>query len=169
MEYWQLLKRPEWQKKRLEMLELAGWECQDCGSKENSLHVHHKQYFKGRDPWDYETDQLEVLCDECHNVEHLELQRIKEILSFYSVNEIYNLLIGYVEWDVLKRLSDSELYTREDAESQASGVIAKLLKFNHSTSYKRIAESLVDNAIPHLRDGAENFYRQNFPIWPEEL
>jgi 5-methylcytosine-specific restriction endonuclease McrA len=94
MEYWQLLKRPEWQKKRLEMLELAGWECQDCGSKENSLHVHHKQYFKGRDPWDYEADQLEVLCDDCHNVEHLELQRIKEILSFYSVNEIYNLLIG---------------------------------------------------------------------------
>jgi hypothetical protein len=71
--------------------------------------------------------------------------------------------------DVLKKLSDSELYAREDAESQASGVIAKLLKFNHSTSYKRIAESLVDNAIPHLRDDAENFYRQNFPIWPEEV
>jgi len=30
--YYGLLKHPKWQKKRLEVMENAGFECEDCGS-----------------------------------------------------------------------------------------------------------------------------------------
>jgi hypothetical protein len=33
MGYADLLKNPQWQKKRLEVLEASGWECEMCGDK----------------------------------------------------------------------------------------------------------------------------------------
>ena len=43
-EYAELLKKPQWQKRRLQMLEKAGWMCAECGAEEQQLHVHHKRY-----------------------------------------------------------------------------------------------------------------------------
>jgi hypothetical protein len=40
--YYDLLKHPEWQKKRLKVLEAAEFECATCGSKDKTLHVHHR-------------------------------------------------------------------------------------------------------------------------------
>ena len=68
--YFQKLRDPRWQKKRLEALDAADWSCQRCCDKESTLNVHHKQYFKGREPWDYEVKQLAVLCEDCHQAEH---------------------------------------------------------------------------------------------------
>ena len=34
------------------------------------LHVHHKRYEAGRDPWDYPNDALAALCGRCHEAEH---------------------------------------------------------------------------------------------------
>ncbi len=164
MEYWKLLQRPEWQKKRLEVLDASGWSCVECGSSENSLHVHHKQYFKDRNPWEYENEQLEVLCDKCHTVQHQSIQNIKEIISLSNVNEIYNLLVGYSDVETIKKLTPSETYDNYCADHQASGVVAKLLQFVPHTNYKKIAEFLVENACVHLKDDAENFFRQNFPV-----
>ena len=31
-EYAELLKKPQWQKRRLQMLEKAGWKCVECGA-----------------------------------------------------------------------------------------------------------------------------------------
>jgi hypothetical protein len=70
MTYSEKLLDPRWQKKRLEVLEGADWTCQICCENESTLHVHHKAYFKGRDPWDYEYEQLVVLCDRCHKEFH---------------------------------------------------------------------------------------------------
>ena len=67
MSYTELLKDPRWQKKRLEILEAAEWECENCGDKGKTLHVHHKRYRAGAMPWEYERDDLEVLCERCHN------------------------------------------------------------------------------------------------------
>lgn len=68
--YFEKLKDPRWQKRRLEALEVAGWCCARCCDAESTLHVHHKIYIKGKEPWDYDKDQLAVLCEECHGVEH---------------------------------------------------------------------------------------------------
>lgn len=57
MAYRDQLLHPNWQRKRLEMLEAAGWECTSCGGAEKTLHVHHKRYVKGRMAWEYEADE----------------------------------------------------------------------------------------------------------------
>jgi len=64
--YSEKLKDPRWQRKRLEILDAAGWECTSCGDGTKTLHVHHAYYERGRDPWDYPDDALHALCMDCH-------------------------------------------------------------------------------------------------------
>lgn len=78
--YFEKLKDPRWQKKRLEALESAEWSCQSCYDNESTLHVHHKQYFKGREPWEYDLDQLAVLCESCHENQH-EAEDILQVIT----------------------------------------------------------------------------------------
>lgn len=66
MTYSEKLKDPRWQKKRLEILSRDEFSCQSCGDTESSLQVHHKNYFKGREPWEYNENHLVTLCDSCH-------------------------------------------------------------------------------------------------------
>lgn len=84
--YFQKLRDPRWQKKRLEALEAADWSCQRCCDKESTLNVHHKQYFKGREPWDYEVKQLAVLCEECHEAEHGVLDELLVAASYAPID-----------------------------------------------------------------------------------
>lgn len=64
------LKDPRWQRKRLEIFQRDNWTCKSCGDIENTLHIHHKIYFKNTDPWDYDNKHLETLCVDCHQNEH---------------------------------------------------------------------------------------------------
>jgi hypothetical protein len=66
--YSEKLKDPRWQKKRLQVMEHAGWMCQLCGSESKQLHVHHPKYAAGREPWDYQN--LITLCCVCHERHH---------------------------------------------------------------------------------------------------
>jgi len=66
MNYSEKLKDPRWQKKRLEILERDGWKCMACGSKEETLHVHHICYFPKKEPWDIWSGFLITLCKDCH-------------------------------------------------------------------------------------------------------
>lgn len=91
-------KHPNWQKKRLEALELAGFECQNCGDGESQLQVHHVRYKKGSLIWDYEPTELSVLCEKCHDDAH----RSKETINDYclmngagSERVIAELITGY--------------------------------------------------------------------------
>lgn len=67
--YAQKLKDPRWQRKRLEILERDEWMCQTCYASELTLHVHHKSYTWGNDPWDYPSGNLVTLCCDCHEAE----------------------------------------------------------------------------------------------------
>jgi len=70
--YFDKLRDVRWQKKRLEILNRAGFACEWCGRGEgllrsgDLLHVHHGYYVHGADPWDYEDSTLWCLCDSCH-------------------------------------------------------------------------------------------------------
>lgn len=68
--YSQLLRHPRWQRRRLEILNRAGWKCEECGTEEDELHVHHKRYRRGAKPWEYDDDDLVSLCDRCHDKAH---------------------------------------------------------------------------------------------------
>jgi hypothetical protein len=64
--YYEKLKDPRWQKKRLEVMERDGWECTRCGVKDQTFNVHHWKYAKSGNPWDSDIDDLDTLCEGCH-------------------------------------------------------------------------------------------------------
>ena len=63
------LKKSKWQKKRLEILKRDNFTCQECLDTEQTLHVHHCNYIKGKKPWEYENESLITLCELCHQIE----------------------------------------------------------------------------------------------------
>src|SRR3990167_8322037 len=64
------LRDPRWQKKRLEILNRDAFKCQFCGETEETLHIHHKAYERGKDPWDYPDWVFVTICESCHELEH---------------------------------------------------------------------------------------------------
>jgi hypothetical protein len=68
--YYELLKHPNWQRKRLEVMGRDGFKCIKCGAATDTLHVHHRYYTKGRAPWDYPDDCFQTLCENCHGLTH---------------------------------------------------------------------------------------------------
>jgi len=64
--YSEKLKDPRWQKKRLEVFQRAGFKCEACGDGEETLQVHHLVYVTGGEPWDSPIEDLESLCQTCH-------------------------------------------------------------------------------------------------------
>ena len=51
---------------------MDGYACVKCGrtSTEVVLQVHHKEYQRGKPPWDYPPKLCETLCKGCHSREH---------------------------------------------------------------------------------------------------
>lgn len=100
--YYEKLKDPRWQKKRLEVMEYNDFSCELCGDNESTLNVHHKEYFKGHEPWDYEIKQLACLCENCHEASHEEVDLLKWVCSYAYLDgpanriELAYLLAGYI-------------------------------------------------------------------------
>lgn len=93
-EYWKKLQDPRWQRRRLEVLQRADFTCEQCGSKTETLHAHHKIYRKGREPWEYEDRELSCLCDTCHEMWHDLKNVISELLVDLNEDGI-RALAGY--------------------------------------------------------------------------
>ena len=111
--YSEKLKDPRWQRKRLEILERDDFECRSCGSKENTLHVHHAFYEKGKSPWEYESRHLTTQCEPCHKMIEARLKLIhiavggnaRELLSVMKLAEMISsngamgpVFTGYFSW-----------------------------------------------------------------------
>lgn len=64
--------RKEWKLFRDKCIEHAGFKCERCGRKQDSvsLQVHHPHYKDGLKPWQYEVKFCVVLCKGCHAREH---------------------------------------------------------------------------------------------------
>lgn len=69
-DFWKHYEHPEWQKKRLKILERDGYKCTCCDETEKQLHIHHAYYIKGRKPWEYPDWSLTTECKECHKSSH---------------------------------------------------------------------------------------------------
>jgi len=67
MTYAEKLRLPQWQRKRLEILNRDNFQCCACDSRTKELQVHHLIYSK-RDPWDYPDHCYQTLCRDCHEV-----------------------------------------------------------------------------------------------------
>lgn len=68
--YAEKLRDPRWQRKRLEIMSRDNFACCNCKDETITLNVHHIKYIQGRDPWDYDADNFETLCEECHKARH---------------------------------------------------------------------------------------------------
>ena len=97
-EYYEKLKDPRWQKKRLKILERDKWTCQRCNDDENTLHVHHKVYVAGAEPWDYKDEYLVTLCEDCHEHE-------KEAMNDYIFALTYSIKTRFLADDVFSLVS----------------------------------------------------------------
>ena len=99
--YYEKLKDPRWQKKRLEVMEANEFRCEVCMDSESPLNVHHKEYFKGHEPWEYDTNQLACICESCHEYEHSKIDLLKWVCSWARLDgpenrtELAILLAGY--------------------------------------------------------------------------
>ena len=64
------------------------------GSPGDTLHVHHSYYVSGRNPWDYGSEELEVLCSKCHYQRHQDMEDLNTSIcgGIISPDEV----IGYV-------------------------------------------------------------------------
>lgn len=123
MTYIEQLRHPEWQKRRLHMLEAAGWACGRCEAKDKTLNVHHKRYVKGRQAWEYQDHELEVLCEPCHKADHAGVDLLQEVLlrlPHYERTRIAYLIAAsalFGEMDEVLHMFD------EDASWYAAGEI----------------------------------------------
>jgi hypothetical protein len=99
--YKEQLAHPNWQRKRLEVLQRDEFSCQMCGDSESTLHVHHKQYLKGRMAWEYEADELVTLCEDCHEGMHTTSEALKQLIAKLpidgpqSTSEALGVLAGW--------------------------------------------------------------------------
>ena len=80
MTYSEKLKSPKWQKKRLEILNRDEFRCKLCGDEKSTLHVHHKIYEYGNDPWNYNNSLLVTLCADCHETEEINIKEYSRLL-----------------------------------------------------------------------------------------
>lgn len=98
-EYSTKLKDPRWQKKRLEIFERDGWECQLCGDKDSTLVVHHRDYLRDKEPWDYPNSLLVTLCEDCHAIEadrsEIEQSIIHDLRAKFYTNDLSILEDGF--------------------------------------------------------------------------
>ena len=151
--YFEKLKDPRWQKKRLEVLNYYDFTCQKCSDSESTLHVHHKEYFKNAEPWEYEKEQLTVLCDSCHETTHLHKDLLKYVSSFLDTdgpndrNSIAFIIAGYIGMDKDNLLKDSDYEPCAYVEAFYDlGIRCKNLKFNfHKFIEKQIRKTEASN------------------------
>ena len=104
--YAEKLRRPEWQRKRLEILERDGFKCTDCGDDKSELHVHHLYYTKGKQPWEYEDDAYRTLCAKCH-----EAHENMKVLVLTAMGQL-DWKETYAIYRVIRRLSEKDQFER---------------------------------------------------------
>jgi hypothetical protein len=68
--YFEKLRDPRWQRRRLEIMERDSFTCRICGDAKSTLNVHHLRYEKNADPWDYPDQSLITTCELCHEELH---------------------------------------------------------------------------------------------------
>ena len=69
--YNRLLEDKRWKEFRLKVLSERGNKCECCGGTD-ILQIHHTFYISGKMPWEYDINDMRVLCQKCHQrIHHL--------------------------------------------------------------------------------------------------
>lgn len=117
--YSEKLRDPRWQRKRLEVMQRDDFACQFCEAKDKTLNVHHVEYIKGREPWEYDNLYLITVCEECHKFETDTRPSENETLlsalasAGLSSSDVNAIAVGFMELSSVK----GHAACREIAES----------------------------------------------------
>jgi hypothetical protein len=83
-------------------MQRAGFKCENCGSEDTTLNVHHGYYIKERTkPWDYPEQSLHCLCEKCHEHVTQLWGGIKVSLGVQPIRELERFL-GYLQGALLE-------------------------------------------------------------------
>ena len=93
--YFEKLKDPRWQKKRLEVMERDSFTCQNCYSEKETLNVHHLKY--SGNPWDAPNDDLITLCSTCHEEVENKLKGLKDLMNYAITLQEENGIIKSID------------------------------------------------------------------------
>jgi hypothetical protein len=127
--YYELLRDPRWQRKRLEVMQAADFACVLCGDKSTTLNVHHDYYTKGAMPWDYPASALKCLCETCHEKRHVKLRDINAVMAHLD-NAVLDEVLGYVLGKLLQNSSGDVPKIRLDNAEVISGVADSFPLYN---------------------------------------
>ncbi len=134
-DYSKKLLDPRWQKLRLEVMQANYFLCEECGDGESTLHIHHKEYFKGREPWEYDIKQLACICESCHKDHHSNDDFLKLVCSYAPLDgpanrsEIAFLIAAHLNFDyqTVLKASDYEDCPFTKAAYEAGNKIREIL------------------------------------------
>ena len=157
--YFELLKHPKWQKRRLEILSQNGFECSNCGSTKKTLHVHHCYYEKGKKPWEYPDSALRCLCVDCHQSAEAAKLALEKVLSeIWEDDAVYGYALGAYAFHNLgsddRRLIDIPSYEVAEGIADYWGlnlervVLPDLMSNNGRMSAERLAALVREHGAP---------------------
>jgi len=134
------------------------------------LHVHHKKYIEGRKLWEYEDNDLETLCFECHKEKHRQSKipiynfnnqiiNYVEKKDITNPNYIRNPLRDFPSWTfVHKKENTYEASKEEDIRPTLSGVILGDFSVNSDRELnKELNEKLIAFYVKFMRKYIPNF------------
>jgi len=135
--YQQKLLDPRWQKRRLQILERDEWHCQNCHDNTSTLHVHHRWYESGLEPWEYNDNALCTLCEFCHKEESiLQKELPKELFEHF-------MRCGFLPSD-LNRIFERGYDISIPYPMEVLGTAIGFLLSNHKAQQKLIDMLFVD-------------------------
>lgn len=117
MKYADKLKDPRWQKKRLEVFQRDGFSCVCCCDDSSTLHVHHKVYLHGKEPWEYPIHFLVTLCEQCHEHETLYMRDACDALVESMKRNFFAKDIA----DMAEQIKDMKLHHASEVVSSVYG------------------------------------------------
>lgn len=80
---------------RQQVLRVKEYECEQChkiATDEASLHIHSKGYHEDKELWEYDIDEVRVLCESCHQRLHARVNEFGGLLSFYEELALSDML-----------------------------------------------------------------------------
>jgi hypothetical protein len=109
--YSEKLRSPEWQRKRLEVMQRDDFACQFCGDKTEELHIHHVVYLPVGQPWDYDNNYLITVCHVCHEEEEKLKVEDPMLIGMFSMSGLNRRKLYALSVELRRHLSNHK--TRE--------------------------------------------------------
>lgn len=112
--YREPLRDPRWQRLRLEVMQRDNFACVLCEATDKTLNVHHSYYAKGRKPWEYESESLRTLCEDCHARVSQYMDELKRIAGALD-DGLLKTLLGFARGlAALDAVADGRVVPVED-------------------------------------------------------